>query len=140
MKRYAPLVRKAPLKQRTPMRARRKSPRRVAVLRDEKYKSYVRTWPCEVCFVTYLASGEQGEYRTQCGRTEAAHTEPTNGMGSKGPDSGCAPLGLKHHRELHVLGLKRFERKYKIDLRKVAAELYARYLRSTEAERLRRQG
>lgn len=63
-----------------------------------------------------------------CGRTEAAHLGRTNGMRSKGPDSGCAPIGMGHHRELHRIGAKDFEKKYSIDLRQRAAEFYELYL------------
>jgi hypothetical protein len=59
-------------------------------------------------------------------RTEAAHTQ-NNGMGSKGPDSSCAPLCRKHHRE-YDSGREAFEAKYGIDMKQLAADWHKEYL------------
>ena len=70
------------------------------------------------------------EGRLQChyagaGYSDPAHTE-NNGMRSKGPDSSCAPLCRKHHREYDA-GRKAFETKYEIDMKTTAAKYWKRY-------------
>src|SRR6516162_6586900 len=91
-----------PLKRKTPLKKFRSS-RRVSVLRDPKYKAWLRE-NCECLICVKLGVSISGF----CGRTEAAHVLKTNGMRSKGPDSGCIPLGQGHHRELHNRGMKDF--------------------------------
>ena len=109
-----------PIARKTAVKVRRSKPRRVAVLRDPAYRQWLRDkWTCFVCWDIS---------QSHCGRTEAAHLDRVNGTGSKGPDSGCGPLGVWHHRELHRIGAKDFETKYGVDLKARAAEYYALYL------------
>lgn len=82
-------------------------------MRDKKYRQWISIKNCVAC------------QRTSMHYCEAAHTE-NNGMSSKGPDSSCAPLCAKHHLEYDA-GREAFEKKYNVDMQKVAAEHYARY-------------
>jgi len=54
-------------------------------------------------------------------------------MSSKGPDSSCVPLCRKHHREFDS-GRKAFEKKYDVDLKKLAAEYFKRFCEETGYE------
>jgi hypothetical protein len=114
-----PLARSTkPIARNVPVRQKREGKRRTLANRDEKYKAFVRLQWCAIRF----------GYGGCAGRTEAAHTEPTNGMASKGPDSGCAPLCASHHRHLHAIGLKDFNARYGVNLRLIAANTYIEYL------------
>lgn len=61
---------------------------------------------------------------------DPCHTE-NGGMRMKGPDSSCAPLCRKHHREFDS-GRARFEAKYVIDMCAVAERWYRMYQRIHE--------
>lgn len=114
LKNKTPMKRTALKRSAKPIKAKRSKPRRVAVLRDPKYMAWLReTRACLVCVRT-------------CGRTEAAHTK-VNGTASKGPDPSCVPLGRGHHMELHRIGVKDFEAKYGIDLKREAEAHYLAY-------------
>lgn len=52
--------------------------------------------------------------------SDPAHTS-NNGMASKGDDSSCVPLCREHHQEQHRIGMKDFEAKYGLDLKREAA-------------------
>jgi hypothetical protein len=95
---------------RTAVKKRRTGKPRRGPLRCKDYRKWVVYFCCVVC----------GGWPT-----EAAHTQ-NNGMGSKGPDSSCAPLCSKHHREYDA-GRKAFEEKYNIDVKRHAADFWARY-------------
>lgn len=115
-------LKRTPLKRKTPLKKYRSKPRKVAVLRDPKYKAWLReNCECLICVKTGVP------INAFCGRVEAAHVLKTNGMGSKGPDSGCIPLGKGHHRELHNRGAKDFSEKYAISLEFWAALYFDRY-------------
>lgn len=103
------------------IKARRSKPRRVGVLRDQRYMD----WLHEICRCLVCVPGVrlQGwEFLT----IDPAHTE-NNGMRSKGADSSCVPLCRHHHREYDA-GRAAFELKYGIDMKREAAAHYALWL------------
>ena len=110
-----------------PLKRRRQKPRK-GPLRDPKFRAFVRIHPCAAC--RYALCGCRGK----CDGTgecvgvpvDAAHSQ-NNGMRSKGPDSSCAPLCRKHHRE-YDSGRTVFEMKYGVDMPVIAAKLYVAYL------------
>jgi hypothetical protein len=102
---------------RTPIKKRRSKTRR-GPLRDAKYRRWLTAERCAVS--QNLLTGRFCD--PMC---DAAHTE-NNGMASKGPDFSCAPLCRSHHAEYDA-GREAFETKYGIDMKKVAAEHWARY-------------
>jgi hypothetical protein len=63
---------------------------------------------------------------------DPAHTA-NNGMGSKGPDSSCAPLCRVHHREYDA-GRAAFEEKYGLDMAKEAAAHFRLYRLTEKGE------
>jgi hypothetical protein len=77
---------------------RRRKPRRGPV-RLPHYRAWIRQQECCVCGST--------------GNVDPAHIGP-HGYWQKAPDTSCVPLCRKHHEELHGIGRKRFEPKYKI--------------------------
>jgi hypothetical protein len=87
-------------------------------MRDPKYLAWLRDLYCIVCI--------RQDHVVECNLIDPAHTE-NNGMGSKGRDSSCAPLCRKHHQEYDA-GRAVFGEKYGVDMPKIAAEHYARYL------------
>lgn len=92
-------------------------------LRDYGYRQYLRyEGVCCACakLVSYVMAPPQ--ITIGC---DPAHTQ-NNGMGSKGPDSSCAPLCRKHHREYDA-GRKAFERKYQINMRQEAQWWWLQY-------------
>lgn len=101
---------------------RRTKARRVSVSRDAGYKRWLRGQECAIYFFSLAG---------QCsGPMDPAHTAHNNGMSSKGSDSSCAPLCRKHHTEYDG-GRVEFEKKYGIDMGKLAAENYARFQHET---------
>ncbi len=78
---------------------------------------FVRGFKCAA-----WASGEH-----ECsGKMEAHHVREnlSGGMGIKPDDSEAVPLCSAAHSELHNSGAKTFEAKYKVDLSKIAADLW----------------
>lgn len=130
-----------------PVPKRRAKPRR-GPMRDPKYRAYLRSQCCYVCWRLGRPSAcgepdqEWREIEQRVTRkhqnfpTEPAHTK-NNGTSSKGPDSSCAPLCMLHHEEYDA-GRKRFEKKYGVNMREIAAQYYTRYLE--ESAVLRRTG
>ncbi len=139
MKRSTPLKR-SPLKRSTP-----KPVVPVGVILTETAKQQ-KEW-CKANdhpqdLVNASRSTSRVEYRRcRCGAVETqddlersgAHGAPTNGRGSKGPDSSCIPLSRHYHDEMDgKLGTKittkeQFATKYGLDLADIAAEHYERY-------------
>lgn len=62
------------------------------------------------------------------GRIEAAHvrTATDGAMGVKPSDIWTIPLCSAHHRDQHDVGEAHFERDHKIDMKKIAAALWAK--------------
>ncbi len=124
--------------QRSPIKRRRSKPRR-GPLRDPKYRAWLTSLCCHVCWLIWRhglsACGDPDDemrsveqrvvHRHQNYPTDPAHTK-NNGTSSKGPDSTCAPLCRVHHDEYDA-GRKDFEKKYSVDMRAVAASYWKRY-------------
>lgn len=102
------------------VKKRRAKPRR-GPLRSVPYRSWLRNKLCAI--ETKFETGAMCWYVNAI--SDAAHTD-NNGMGSKGPDSSCGPLCRGHHREYDA-GRVAFEKKYGVDMKAIAAELWARY-------------
>lgn len=116
------------LKRITPVRKRRAGGPRRGPLRDKKYRDYVSTHPCAACRKNCpTCHGDCIGVDACVGvKVDPAHTQ-NNGMASKGDDSTCGPLCRPHHREYDA-NREAFEKRYGINMRKIAAEHYARYL------------
>ena len=106
------------LLKRTPIKKRRSKPRR-GPLRDKGYRDWLRG--------RFICMADRNGWRDCSGVMDPAHTE-NNGMGSKGPDSSCVPLCRTHHREYDA-GRKAFEKKYKVNMKLIAAQKWAEYQR-----------
>lgn len=65
-------------------------------------------------------------------KVDPAHTE-NNGMSSKGPDSSCGPLCRVHHNEYDA-GRAAFEKKYRVDMKAVAADHWKRFCAETRVD------
>ena len=87
-----------------------------------EYLAFIQSKPCCACPDFYPC--------------EAAHTT-TGGMGRKANAAWLVPLckqwpvpdGLREgcHRELHRIGIKSFEAKHNVNLKEIAAKLYAEF-------------
>ena len=114
----AKLLRRTELK-RTPMKkypTRRKS----YPGEDPAYRRWLReNCKCVVCKKLGVAQA----FTQQFTKIEAAHSA-SGGMGTKAPDSTCAPLCMGHHQQSHSMGMPRFEARYGIDLKAEAAVHY----------------
>lgn len=102
---------------RTPVRRKRLGKPRRGPMRDKGYRDWLK--------YEYCAIGEAHGSEGCTGVTDPAHTE-NNGMGSKGPDSSCGPLCRRHHREYDA-GRVAFEKKYRVSMKLIAAQNWARY-------------
>ncbi len=93
-------------------------------MRSPEYKTWLRGCVCIACRIMKFI------YRDRLcasgGVMDACHTS-NNGMSSKGPDSGCAPLCRSHHSE-YDSGREAFELKYNVSMAKEAAIHYALFL------------
>jgi hypothetical protein len=88
-------------------------------IRDKKFRSFVRTFPCCAC----------GYFKSQ-----AAHTGTDGGASQKAADRTCAPLCFKCHRNYHDIGRKAFERRYGISFSVIVSDLNARYERRSQLQ------
>jgi len=107
----------------TPLKRKRSTPRR-GPLRDTQYRRYVKQF---ACVVFEYSEGPE----IPCAPfafVDPAHTG-NNGMSSKGSDSSCVPLCRKHHREYDA-NRAAFEMKYGLNMKRIATELYQKYLRA----------
>lgn len=111
---------------RTPIKKKRTKARR-GPLRDPEYRAYVRSLVC----LLSMRSRINPDVMFCTGTADAAHTQ-NNGMGSKGDDSSCVPLCRRHHCEYDA-GRTAFEKKYGLDMKAIAAELWALYQQECEA-------
>lgn len=100
-----------------------RKPRR-GPMRNAKYKAWLKGRVCQACRIMKLIYRDRlcasGEVVDPC------HTS-NNGMSSKGPDSGCAPLCRSHHEEFDS-GREAFDAKYNISMSEQAAIHYALFL------------
>ena len=120
--------------QRTPLKRKRSTPRRVSVLRCPEYLTFLRERSCAACTRTRLDLFAAGFTRANgfrltpiCASVDPAHG-PVNGRGSKGPDSEAIPLCRLHHEESHKIGQKAFQDKYGFDWAADSAAHYATWL------------
>lgn len=108
---------------------RRKAPklgvREEPQIRNASHLKWIRGHECSVC--REFPSGYP---------IEAAHvrTGTDGGMGVKPSDCWTLPLCSHHHRDQHLIGEAEFEQIYKIDMKKIAAALWAK---SPHAKKLR---
>lgn len=94
---------------------RRKKPRRKDTNRVPAHLQWIRGHECSV-------------HNTECkGDIEAAHvrTGTGGGMGMKPHDRFTLPLCNGHHGEQHQIGEAPFGRKYRINMKDIAAKLWA---------------
>ncbi len=126
---------------RSPVRKRRKGgPRRVSVVRDQKYRNFLRWKKCVACISVATSRGrDEASAREYANMpSDAAHTL-NNGRSSKGPDDSCIPLCRHHHDEMDgrlttkITTKAAFARKYGLDLAAIAAEHYARFKGETKS-------
>ena len=117
------------VKRRTPVKRTR--PRRRGEDLNPGYVKFLHEHGiCPVCL--RLAEGA-GEATPDPGNCEGAHTV-NGGMRQKGPDSSRAPLCRAHHREYDA-DRRRFEARYLLNLREIAAGWYSMYQRRKAAKR-----
>jgi hypothetical protein len=76
------------------------------------HAEYIRSLPCVI----------RGMDAGECGPSEAAHVRS---RGAGGTAADLVPLCLRHHAEQHVTGIETFQERYEIDLRAIAADLWA---------------
>lgn len=85
---------------------------------DEARRAFVRTFPCAPC----LAAG-----LTQQTRTLACHLKS---RGASGVDAGNLWPGCNaHHQEQHVTGIVTFQKRYRINLARIAERVEYQYQR-----------
>lgn len=61
---------------------------------------------------------------TICGKESVSHHIRSRGAGGADSEKNLMPLCVKHHFERHVLGRRRFNTRYKEELKYWQAELY----------------
>lgn len=134
MKRSAALKRSVPIARRTRVKARRSTPRRVSVLRDQEYMDWLKERQCVACKTSFDVFSVKYQPITAFGcLIDPAHTV-NNGRSSKGPDSSCIPLCRRHHDEMDgrlntaIVTKSQFAAKYGLDLAAEAAAHYALFL------------
>jgi excisionase family DNA binding protein len=123
-------MKRSPLRARTERpKTRRSKPRRVSVLRDPKYRRWLKNQPCIAC------NRDPTSAKTNWAATmiiDPCHTE-LNGRGSKGSDASCIPLCRWHHDEMDgrlgtdITTKEAFAVRYGLDLGTQAAVHYFRY-------------
>ena len=74
------------------------------------YLEYIRSLPCLIC-----------------NKQPPSHPHHTKTRGSGGSDLTTIPLCFKHHREVHIIGKKTFQKKYDIVFNEVIRGLNERY-------------
>lgn len=92
---------------------------------------FVRGFECAIARKNYIwrDGGATGVSDHICvGKTEAAHvrTGTDGGIGIKPSDCYAIPLCSAAHREQHTIGETAFERRYGINMRKLADEIWQR--------------
>ncbi len=107
-------------------------------VRSVEYREWLRYRACVVCLAQNSEAGRMFINKVAShGVCQACHTE-NNGMGSKGPDSGCVPMcggvgTADHHGQYDGrtrlpngdFGKKAFEAYYRVDLKAEAAAHWA---------------
>lgn len=96
-------------------------------IRDDGFRDYIRGLrclladrePCECGKYIYVGSRRMV--------TEACHVRTRR---NNGDVANLVPLCSSHHKEQHRVGIKTFQARHSIDLKTIAAELWADYERS----------
>lgn len=105
-----------------PRRIKKQSVRQSDRVRCPGHLQWVRGFKCSVW--------RPGAFPLQecIGSSEAAHVRSSGdgGVGLKPGDEWAVSLCSHHHREQHQIGEQAFERKYAIDMKKLAAEFAAK--------------
>lgn len=81
------------------------------VKRDDAHLQWIRSLPCCVPGCTEAASAHH------------VRSAANSGVGLKPRDANAVPVCHRHHMEGHSRGWETFEKKYGLDLAKLAAEL-----------------
>ena len=93
-------------------------------IRNASHLKWIRGHECAV------------DWHLHIGRTEAAHvrTATDGGTSLKPSDCWTIPLCAMHHAEQHQIGERTFELRYKIPMRSIAEQLWAKspHRRKTE--------
>jgi hypothetical protein len=121
-------MRRTGILRKTPLKKVSAKPRRERFehLKDDAYRQWVRDHSCLVAGVR-----DEEDVPHRCwGTMEAAHVR-TKATGS-GDRMNLVPLCTLAHRIQHTVGIKSFQRRYRIRLDFIAAQLDAEY----EAERI----
>ena len=114
-----PLTRRTPIRKRNPKRGGHRFPKLV----NEAFREYVRGLECcvwtsrsKVCFcLCWYVDGK-------------SHPDHYRTRGAAGADEGnLTPLCATHHDERHLIGVRSFQRKYGLDLKAIAADIWSRY-------------
>lgn len=90
-----------------------------SMIRSRGHEQWIRGMTCSVA----------GRLDPCSGRIEAAHvrTRTDGGEGLKPSDCWLIPLCFHHHETVqHTIGEPEFERRYKIDMKEIAAGLWAK--------------
>lgn len=109
------------------MLPQRKKPLRSGIERAPKriwnrHRRFVRSHEC-VCSLCALAPGDECEGKVQFAHVSSA---ANSGKGLKAFDWFAVPACAKHHRWQHDHGAESFQKRYGIDLWKLAAEFAAK--------------
>lgn len=127
-----PLKRKSRLRSGSvlPKRNRKRAAQRRA--RDfGDYAEWIRTQPC--CIAEPPNEDALPWEFPGLAALQTRHAAHVRSRGAGGRAMGnLVPLCWWHHREQHAMGIKSFQKKYKIDLSGVASALAARYAEETE--------
>jgi len=95
------------------------APKPAPALVLEDYRGWIRSHPCGVCCET------KHGVPIPCG-SECVHV---GGRRRHGDVENLVPMDHAHHRELHQMGIGSFQRKYKINLRRMARTYWRNYRR-----------
>ena len=114
------------MRTRLPPRRPRPRPRIEHAVRREwpRHRRFVRSFGCSVPLCTNDTPSEFAHLRSAPSAGTALKPHDGFGVSLCGADPGRGIEG--HHAEYHRLGHHRFERKYRVDLRAIAAEFVRR--------------
>lgn len=90
-------MKRSPLRRKSPVKPKRKKPRRSGRVRDPKYLEFVRTLPCCAPHVPEFVVLTQ-----PCGQSEAHHAGNDRGYGQKCSDHDTIPLCRTAHAHWHT--------------------------------------
>ena len=97
-----------------PQRIKRKSDKADAGKRSPAHRAWVRGFACSAC---------GSETAIECAHVR---TGTDGGTGIKPSDRWCISLCKDCHSRQHVMGETSFERAYRIDMKKLAGEFFAK--------------